>query len=987
MKIKNLKIENFRIFKGIYEFNFENKDLIVIYGNNGNGKSTLFDSIEWAMTGELLRYKGTNERGKFNYIFNSKIYEQQQGNVSVEITFQDYNNEEIIIKRCWFKNNENIRKEININGNRYNETDGSKLIRSILAKDVQDEWVNDKGKFRDMFSASQLLSQDEISDFVSSKNPADRLLVIEKILGVDRYGEDFRKFIKNELVLSEKESELLNKEKDELENNYKNLIYKIESEKNKLEFIEKQYKNIGDKNEKEIIEQLKLLRDRSAGIEIINVINNYESINKETQEELIKYIQYIEKKLSKNKKIQENLLLFSNKNQYKNELEQFKKTYISENIKLKNIIEKREISKNKYELKIKELRDINKVKDELEKYKNKISGDIKLRDELYIQTNYIEKLDEVCKVKEKYKTFDEFTHLYRGYEKELEEINDQKDLIEKKEEINKLSEENEKYKSEILYNENELSKINSEIESIDKIINKYSSSMEYEENTVNQVLYELQNQIINNKFSFTACPVCGQDYEEVIYLKERVLNQLNKSKEHLTDLQNITRQSRAEKTDKIRKQNHYVKIITSVREKSKENLKLMQEKIIFLKSYKFDIKEEALDKTKKELLERQEKIKEFIEDGAFAYRLIKKIYDLEKEIELVNKRIKETTLIIEEIKNDTNIKSDLWEKSKENIEKRIEKYSQFVSLCIKNSNVKKSEINSNIEKIDWYEKELVKLSLMKKNIEELMSISVDEQAISAHLEKSGKLVVILEKLYNDYKMVNNDINIILNRNERNTLVDSINSLNDNKKVLEMKIENKEENIQYLVENNIGLKKIFDESKSIQSNLVSDLIKDYSDYIDKLFYQISPHSYAKHIYLIPRKGELFIILCDKKGRRGELLELSDDELRSEANASLTLSSAQKNILGICIFIAFSNSQSWTKFDMLGIDDPFQNMDDINVYSFLDTLSVMLSKKQIMISTHNEDFAYLISNKSSLDSKRIKLIRLQAYSEERVKYTQN
>ena len=74
-------------------------------------------------------------------------------------------------------------------------------------------------------------------------------------------------------------------------------------------------------------------------------------------------------------------------------------------------------------------------------------------------------------------------------------------------------------------------------------------------------------------------------------------------------------------------------------------------------------------------------------------------------------------------------------------------------------------------------------------------------------------------------------------------------------------------------------------------------------------------------------------------------------------------------------------------MMGIDDPFQNMDDINVYSFLDTLSGILHKKQVMISTHNEDFAALISNKSILEKEKIKTIQLETYSEDGVKYVES
>ena len=79
-----------------------------------------------------------------------------------------------------------------------------------------------------------------------------------------------------------------------------------------------------------------------------------------------------------------------------------------------------------------------------------------------------------------------------------------------------------------------------------------------------------------------------------------------------------------------------------------------------------------------------------------------------------------------------------------------------------------------------------------------------------------------------------------------------------------------------------------------------------------------------------------------------------------------------------------AQEWTNLEIMGIDDPFQNMDDINVYSFLDTLSGILDKKQVMISTHDEDFAALISNKSILDNNKIKIIELETYSQDGVRY---
>ncbi|WP_196302206.1 hypothetical protein, partial [Streptococcus pneumoniae] len=50
-----------------------------------------------------------------------------------------------------------------------------------------------------------------------------------------------------------------------------------------------------------------------------------------------------------------------------------------------------------------------------------------------------------------------------------------------------------------------------------------------------------------------------------------------------------------------------------------------------------------------------------------------------------------------------------------------------------------------------------------------------------------------------------------------------------------------------------------------------------------------------------------------------------------NAANVLSSGQLNVLAIAIFIAKNISQNSTVIDFIGIDDPIQNMDDINQFS--------------------------------------------------------
>jgi DNA repair protein SbcC/Rad50 len=167
---------------------------------------------------------------------------------------------------------------------------------------------------------------------------------------------------------------------------------------------------------------------------------------------------------------------------------------------------------------------------------------------------------------------------------------------------------------------------------------------------------------------------------------------------------------------------------------------------------------------------------------------------------------------------------------------------------------------------------------------------------------------------------------------------------------------------------------------IQTELMNEYLQRYSEKIDDLFMQISPHAFFRHVHLIPKDGELYIVVSDKKER--DLSKLSPEELEKRFNASLTFSAAQSNVLAVCIFLALGLSQEWTPLQTIGIDDPFQNLDDINVFSFLDVLSQVLLDKQIIISTHDDKFANLIRYKSNLENDEIAEIWLESYSKDSI-----
>jgi DNA repair protein SbcC/Rad50 len=68
----------------------------------------------------------------------------------------------------------------------------------------------------------------------------------------------------------------------------------------------------------------------------------------------------------------------------------------------------------------------------------------------------------------------------------------------------------------------------------------------------------------------------------------------------------------------------------------------------------------------------------------------------------------------------------------------------------------------------------------------------------------------------------------------------------------------------------------------------------------------------------------------------------DKPGGKSNAKNILSSGQLNVLAISIFLAINNEQKIHSLNFVGIDDPIQNMDDINQYSMCDILSNIIDK---------------------------------------------
>ncbi|WP_312420995.1 SMC family ATPase [Anaerospora hongkongensis] len=93
-----------------------------------------------------------------------------------------------------------------------------------------------------------------------------------------------------------------------------------------------------------------------------------------------------------------------------------------------------------------------------------------------------------------------------------------------------------------------------------------------------------------------------------------------------------------------------------------------------------------------------------------------------------------------------------------------------------------------------------------------------------------------------------------------------------------------------------------------------------------------------------------------------------------NTKKTLSSGQLNVLAISIFLAINESQRIHPLDFVAIDDPIQNMDDVNQFSVCDILSSI--KRQIIFSTHDIEFLKLFIKKNEHRKQDVQVFSLKS-----------
>ncbi|MGI1809696.1 AAA family ATPase [Priestia sp. TGN 0903] len=894
MRIDRLEIKNFRNYLGRHVFKL-NKNITILYGDNGNGKSSFFDALEWGLTGNISRFNGSKTPKEA--LANKKIPLGED--CYVEIYFAN-----LCIKRIFYCNEEGFGN-IEFSLNTVEETGGLRKITSgednvdrALREKFQEQGVNFKDlkyKVGEIIKKAYILSQDQVADFVTRDKPNDRYNALASIMGFEKIVKIRKNISNSKKIIDEKIGTLTEKE-EKLKDHIKTQQQKRKFiDNNILTLYQKQYENENfPLEEKELQRQYDDLQR--------NIYNNEEEIRflKGVKNEEISNLADLSIRMEEKRKqiliCQDELNKFLIKdNDVSEKIKQLK-------VKIKNILDNENLKK--------ELENLEKEIKELEDGLHNLKLDIfpYTFDNLKNNIQKIEQKQKLISYAKKYKSeYDKAKQIIDGFENTLSKENLL--LSTKQDALSFYLKEQQKLSESIL--------INDENSSLNELINGMEQILSY-------VTKQTQKEV---------CPVCSSkvDNDLDIILKTNInelIDKLDQHKEQVTYQLNLKKQNS--------------KAITK-----EKDLIAKQENVIEELKFNFNV---ALD-----TLRRIEGNALFGEFFGLSYTEIGDIYKRNNtESDKLNSALK-ICVQIEELKEKMNLTISSQESITEGSLKTLQvKYEEL-----------QGEVKIYSEEIDYNKSLLTELN------EEMFKLSQIKSKLTSFLngyDKNLNLDVkeVYEFLLKSQQDLKNNLHLI--RKVEQIASDMLynSEIDKELKILFMELKKVKTN-----------KKDFAKKAIILFQLISKIDREYGKETADFLNDNDTVIQRYYRYLNPRPSEfnnLHFEIVNNESLSIKILNANSLGDKYSIDANMVLSSGQLNVLALAIFIATNQAQECSYFDFAAIDDPIQNMDDINRFSICDLLSNL--NKQLIFSTHDQEFLSLFVKKNEHKNEFLTVYMLNA-----------
>lgn len=1031
MKFKKVEISAFRIYDDPSNatFDFTTKigeiaNFISLYAPNGFGKTSFYDAVEWGVTQSINRFhirgKELEKLANYQTLVNS---ENQLALIRNSGTTR-----ETYVKIYNDSANKLIESKFKIHGNQSHEINFNKPIVHDFQKVIlSQEWVSaflmesdGEQRYKKFMDYPELQEIDnyynnlklQYSVYIQKKNGLEETIAKDKSELKQLEEENLLEKFNSQITLiieSFGDTELtyisLETTKNEITRLRDYISAKIISTDNlnKLnKFLEYLVliKNGGDKvigldNFFEINQLIKGIQSTleltKTNIQKFGIIEKLKNTSLGNQRENIEL-------LNKQSEIETILLNF----------EEFKRVKVSISNKIERINTFRNIFKNLEEELGRTNRNIISSEEALGITKRKISNiEIKLKSLPILQNNLLETQNRINVINQ---LLEKGILKLAKFEKEIRH-ND--DILNEFISV-KVEAKNGQYSRSIVNDDKSLLALivnmeakSKKIRDIEKKLTELNLKIEHQEQLNSQIENFIKEGIdIVNKSQTSSCPLCENTYSSFNQLIERIVNNraLSSSlQELLIEKNNLTKENNDllievnnenqalfdyydKQIDNLRRINgsnlEEIRILNQSNKSSKEELEGLTER---MKEYVNQTEGLSIDELKNKLNE--DLIKEttinkplsrdLLQQQDAKNEILQKIESNLKEISLLEREI--TALKINELytsvsnwfkenyPNEQILEDRLIELKIECIKKINEGLEQILQTereinrtendvieftlegLISQEKSLESRLYENKTKsdtyIDFFKKSGIKFEGENKN--DLLEI-IDEKQVQAKLELESE-----EKRIKEYRNL-----------ERygEHIYEFLQS-----EIIKNKIKVNEEELGFL---NGKIEPLISSERKKVKEYLEKKVKDffYEDLINDLYKKIDPHPDFKEVH--------FKANFDSDSPRLDVFVKCKNKVETLI-PNLYFSTAQINILSLCIFLASALNSK--KYNCIFIDDPIQSMDSINVLSTIDLFRSIIVNydKQIILSTHDENFHNLLKKKMPPELFKSKFLELESF----------
>ena len=559
----------------------------------------------------------------------------------------------------------------------------------------------------------------------------------------------------------------------------------------------------------------------------------------------------------------------------------------------------------------------------------------------------------------------------------------------------------------------ELTQIEITVSAEKKILNEINYKIEENENFQKEVgQFISKGSEIVNKSQASACPLCEQQYESFSDLASKISN--NKL---LSNVLSSLLNERDDKNKSISRKNEALKLKREIliAEITKQIEGIEKKRTAILNYLK------KLSDSKSEIIKEIELNTKILDENvlklngktieAFEKEKQSSLSKLKSELESLIKKNEElkSSVVSESLKSDnakeksSKILAELDRLNKEAIfqnvleffkvnypeieinekpltDELIKTSSSLKSNADRELNLKKEieELNTTLNSFKSEDVQ-VQNELIKKAKEICIKVITGfEQEVKSELGielKEYNLELFTKYLENRKKISNEEVNKLeLTIKDYNLLAKLKENVTPYLKYEKAKSIEKDTKARIVFLKNIISKELDYELKSVADYLAQQIDSFfYEGLINDLYRKIDPHPVYKTV----------TFKCDFSDTKPKLNVCVYQEKQDELIIpNLYFSTAQLNILSLSIFLAKAlnaKDEKGIPFECIFIDDPIQAMDSINILSTIDLLRsiVVNHKKQIILSTHDENFHNLLKKKMPSSLFNSKFMELETF----------